>query len=122
MNARKCGANRCTKRLRGGGGPHAAGRLVAVVPEPAAERFDLLEDAIDVLEHGLSGLCEPHAMARPDEQRFAELLLQRLDLVAHGRLRQVQPRRRPREARGLGDRAERAQVRQIEVPCGASRY
>ena len=111
MNARKCGANRWTKRLRRGGRPHAAGRLIAVVSEPPAERLHLLEDAIHVLEHGLSSLGEPHAVPRPDEQRLAELLLQRLDLVAHGRLRHVQPRRRAREARGLGHGAKRAQLR-----------
>ena len=57
------------QRLCGRSGPHAAGRLVGIVPEAAAQRFDLLEDAIDVLEHGFTSLCEPHAMARPDEQR-----------------------------------------------------
>jgi hypothetical protein len=102
------------ERLRSGGGAHPADGLVGVVSEPPAECFDLLEDAVDVLEHGLAGLCEPHAMARADEERLAELLLESLDLVAHGRLSQVQARGGSREAGCFSDHPERAQVRQIE--------
>ena len=64
------------------------------------------------LVHGagdrLSGLRELHAAFGADEKRFAQILFERLDLMAHGRLRQAQPLGRPGEIEGLGHGAERA--------------
>jgi len=58
---------------------------------------------------------ELHAAGRPDQQRAAELLLERADLPAEHGLCDVQLMRRPAEVPLTSDRGEVPQLSQIEI-------
>ena len=75
--------------LRGGGCAHAPARLCVVALYALAQRVGLLDDALGVFERELARVRELDAALAAYEERLAQLALQRLDLVAHGRLRHV---------------------------------
>jgi hypothetical protein len=75
--------------LRGGGRADAAPRLVVAPRDALAQGVGLFEDALGVFEREAAGVRELDAALGADEERLAQLVLQRLDLVAYGRLRQV---------------------------------
>lgn len=58
----------------------------------------------------LTRSCQPHATAGALIKRFAERLLQQLQLPGHSRLRQVQRLGRMADVAVLGNRGERYQL------------
>jgi hypothetical protein len=66
-------------------------------------------------ERPLAEAGQAHDAPAADEQRLAELVLERADLPAHRRLREIQALGRAREALRFGDGAERAQLRQLHL-------
>jgi hypothetical protein len=64
-------------------------------------------------EHGGSGLGELDRAPGPGEQRHAELPLQPADLLAQGRLRDVESLRRTPEVQLVGEHDERAQQARV---------
>jgi hypothetical protein len=76
--------------LRGGGRAHAAARLVVAPRDALAQRVGLFEDARGVFERDAARVRELDLALGADEERLAQLALQCLDLVAHGRLREVE--------------------------------
>jgi hypothetical protein len=70
-----------------------------------------------VFEHDGAERCDPYRLgtAGPVEQRAADGLLQRGDLLAHGRLGVAEPGGRPAERALVHDRGHRGEVSQLDV-------
>ena len=86
------------------------GRALAAFGEQRLRHRQLGEDLAHGPVQGLAGLGEDQAAGVPVEQRHLQRLLQRLDLARHGGLAEVQRLAGVREAAGVGDRVEHAQL------------
>jgi hypothetical protein len=75
----------------------------------------LAEHAPRLLEHGVAGVCQRDAPLGAVEEPHAELLLELPNLLAHGRLRDVQALRGPAEVQLLGDRDEVPDVAKLHA-------
>ena len=72
-------------------------------------------DVAGILEEGVAGFGQLHAARQSPEERRAELVLQRADLLRQRRLADAQPLGGAREVAGLGDREKVAQVPQFHI-------
>jgi hypothetical protein len=108
------------ERLGGGRHLHVAAERPALAGDALAQLVRLVEDAHGVGERRLAGARQTHAALATDEERLAQLLLERLDLVADGRLRQVQPLGGTGEVEGLGDHAKGTELRKLHVDLQSS--
>src|SRR5215211_332710 len=94
------------ERLRRRRRAHAPARLVVVAGDALSQGVCLLDDARGVVERELPGVGESNASLRAYEKRLAQLKLQSLYLVAHGRLRHVKFLCRARERERVRDLPE----------------
>ena len=95
--------------------PLAEDAVLDVVRRPG----DLLverEHALRLDEQPLAGAGQAEPLALALEQGRLEGILQALDLLAHGRLGEVEKVRSRRHAGRLGDRDEGPQERRVDVP------
>ena len=120
MNASKSGAKRCTMACVAAA---ARTRPAGECSPPATRSRSASASSsrrIGVLERGLAGRRELDAALGSDEERLAELGLERLDLVADRRLRQAEPLGGAGEVERLGDDPEGAKLREFHPPPLAS--
>ena len=82
-------------------------------PGAVGRSVDRCEDRACVLEEALARGGERHPAPVAGEQCDAELALERADLLAQRRLRDMQPRRRPMEMQLLGHRDEVTKMPQL---------
>ncbi len=97
-------------RVRDRADARAADDFAADRARMAAQRLRAGDDALGVGQELAPGRRQHHAARRPLEQRDAELVLQRLDLRADGRLADVQLLGGPRQLAEFGDRRKAAQL------------
>jgi len=83
----------------------------------AARRFLELQQAAGIAQQHLAIIRQRYRTRIAAEQRPTCLELEALDLLAHRRLREMQPLRRAAEAAALGDRDEGAE--QVELEHGS---
>src|SRR5690606_13716943 len=81
----------------------------ALLPETVERGFELIEPAADAGQELRTFRCELDAPAVAPEERYAEVILQRADLLADGRRRHVQRLRGFTEIEPRGDCFEDAQ-------------
>jgi hypothetical protein len=93
-------------------GPHLGHRSGAVI--------QAVDHVVDGLEEDLPHVGQRHAPAATGEELNAELLLERADLVGHGRLGDRQLAGRGGEAERPGDRPEQPQPVQVPLRRGAA--
>jgi hypothetical protein len=87
-----------------------ADRALACARGHTREVIDLAQNLVRFVYDPLSSLREPDLSFCPVEEFDAEFFLQLPDLLAQGRLADVQPYSRPAEMEFLGDGDEVAQV------------
>src|SRR5262249_2072285 len=81
--------------------------------EALAEGLGLVEDAARVVERYEPRLRQLDPALGPDEERLAEITLERADLVAHRRLREGQPLGGLREVGGVRHLAKGAELEEL---------
>ena len=99
----------------GEGDPDLAGLAPGRAPDLVARVVELREDRAGLLQEEAPRLREPDAPPVPFEQRRAQLVLDRLDLLAERRLAHVQAARGPAEVELLGDGDEVAQLADVHA-------
>ena len=77
--------------------------------------FEIAEHTPRAFEHAAAGGGEHHAPAEPHEQRRAEPPFDVAQLVAEGRLRQMQAGGRAGHGAGVGDPGDQLQMPDFEV-------
>ena len=89
--------------------------------QPALRDVEEAQYLAGVLRVEIAGLGEAHALARAVEELDAQLVLQRINLVADGGLREAQLLRRARKVQVAGHGQEAFQLCRIQTksrPCG----
>ena len=124
------GATACSGRAAGASSPASAvgkppirtspARRVVLRGELALQALELREQRVGVAEQHARGGGEPDAAAARLEQRVADLLLERRELLRHRRGREMQRVGGRGERAVVGDGAERAEAAEVDHDAGLS--
>ena len=92
-----------------------ARRAIPELGQIAQRGFHLRQGCVRQRQQPTSRCGKPRRSRRPIHQRQAQLLFQTFQLMRHRRLRQVQARRRSREAPAFRHCRQQAQVAQLNM-------
>ena len=100
---------------RAGADPHLSEPAVAVPPHGCQQAIGLLVDALRMLDQLAAGSGRERALAQAIDQLHAKTRLELAYLETDGRLREIEPLGRPREAALRDHFGQRAQMIRVHA-------